>query len=92
MSYRSQAVASSVLGTALSLVLAALYTQYGPGEPATCFVVAVFLLVPLWCGLLMWGLKQQVPRRAWIGLGVPLVFALVILLWVSPVAAWGAKA
>lgn len=87
MSYRSQAVACGLLGTALSLVLAALYTQYGPGSPATRFVVAVFLLVPLWCGLLMWGLKQKVPRRAWIGLGMPLAFALAALLWVSPAMA-----
>lgn len=80
MSYRSQAVASGVLGTSLSVTIAALYAEYGPGDPASRFITAVFMLAPIWCGLLMWGLKQTSPCRAWIGLGILLLVTLILLI------------
>jgi len=80
MTYRSQAVASSVFGTALSFALCALYAQFGPGEPATNFVIALFLLVPLWSAIMVWGLKREDPRTAWIGLAAALGIASAVLI------------
>lgn len=68
MSYRSQAVASTFVGTPLAVALCALYAQFGPGAPATNFIMAIFLLVPIWSAILVWGLKRDNPRTAWIGL------------------------
>ncbi|MNZ27717.1 hypothetical protein D3C78_449380 [compost metagenome] len=75
MSYRSQALASTFLGTPLTLAVCALYAEYGPGLPYTDFVVAVFLLVPVWCVVMIWGLKRSQPRNSWIGLGSALAVA-----------------
>ncbi|MBO3278093.1 hypothetical protein [Pseudomonas schmalbachii] len=75
MSYRSQAVASTFLGTPLTLALCALYAEYGPGLPYTRFVVAVFLLVPVWCAVMIWGLKRAKSLSCWIGLGGALAIA-----------------
>ncbi|MED5611662.1 hypothetical protein VV867_28510 [Pseudomonas sp. JH-2] len=75
MSYRSQALASTFLGTPLTLTLCALYAEYGPGLPYTNAVVAVFLLAPVWCAVMIWGLKRATPRAAWMGLGGALALA-----------------
>jgi len=64
MSYLSQAVASTFLGTPLAFAVCALYVQFGPGDPATNFIMAIFLLVPVWSAILVWGLKRQSPRTA----------------------------
>lgn len=69
MSYRSQAVASVVLGTPLAFALCGLYAALGPARPATNYVTALFLLLPVWCAIMIWGLVQRDPRQSWLQLG-----------------------
>lgn len=80
MSYRSQAVASTFLGTPLTLVLCGLYAQFGPASPATDYITAVILAVPLWSAVMVWGLWRPDPRVAWLGLGGALASAVTALL------------
>ncbi|ATE61811.1 hypothetical protein [Thauera sinica] len=67
--YRSQAVASVVLGTPLAFALCGLYAAFGPAAAATNYLAALFLLLPVWCGILIWGLSHRQARQAWIHLG-----------------------
>lgn len=70
MSYRSQAVASVVLGTPLAFALCGLYAELGPAKPATNYLVALCLLLPVWCAVMVWGLAQRNPRQSWLQLGI----------------------
>ena len=81
MSYRSQAVASVLLGTPLSFAVCGLYAQFGPADPATDFLVGMCLLLPVWCAILMWGLKRERGSSAWAGLsaGCVVVGAIVLI-------------
>lgn len=80
MSYRSQAVATTFLGTPLAFGLCALYAGFGLGTPGTNFMVAAFLFLPVWAGIMVWGLKRENPRVAWAGLGLTLLLITAILL------------
>lgn len=78
MTYRSQAVGSVFLGTPLAFAICAFYAQFGPSEPATNYIVAIFLLLPVWSAVLIWGLKRQDPRTTWTGLAVALALAVAL--------------
>lgn len=68
-SYRSQAVASVVLGTPLTFGLCGLYVTVGPATPEVNYVTGILLLLPTWIAVLLWALTRRSARRAWLGLG-----------------------
>ncbi|MDR2128924.1 MAG: hypothetical protein LBP52_07650 [Burkholderiaceae bacterium] len=82
MTYRSQALASVVLGTPLTLALTGLYAQFGPGAPATNFIAALLLMTPIWLAVMVWTLKRTRGRTAWLGLGAAnlVVYTAILLL------------
>ncbi|ENO86976.1 hypothetical protein [Thauera linaloolentis] len=80
MSYRSQAVASVILGTPLAFALCGVYATLGPAEPATNYIAALFLLLPVWCGVLIWGLSRQRARQAWMHLGTGCAVMVCVFL------------
>lgn len=82
MSYRPQAVASVVLGTPLAFALCGVYAAIGPGEAATNYITALFLLLPVWCAVLIWGLSRRQPRQAWAHLGAGCLLAAVAFVTV----------
>lgn len=68
MTYRSQALASVILGTPLTLGLTGLYAQFGPAAPATNYIAALLLLTPIWLVVMVWTLKRETGITAWLGL------------------------
>lgn len=80
MSYRTQALASVVLGTPLTLALTGLYAQFGPAQPATNFIAALLLMTPIWLTIMVWTLKRTRGRVAWLGLGAANLIAFGVIL------------
>lgn len=68
MSYGSQATAGVVLGTPLAFVIAGIYAELGPADPATNFMAALYLSIPLWLAVMVWALKRTHALSAWGGL------------------------
>jgi 4-amino-4-deoxy-L-arabinose transferase-like glycosyltransferase len=67
--YWSQTFAAILLGTPLAFAVGGLYAQFGPSDPATNYIAAVMLLLPVWLGIMLWTLKRQKARSAWLVLG-----------------------
>ncbi len=78
--YRSQSIAATLLGTPLAFLLAGFWMQFGPGAPATNYYVANLLLIPIWCAIMIWGLKRERGSTVWIWLAVALAVAIAAML------------
>ncbi|MEX1828155.1 hypothetical protein [Luteibacter sp. CQ10] len=68
MSYGPQTLAGIVLGTPLTFLIVGLYAQWGPSDPSTNFIAALYFSVPVWLTIMIWALKRSSARTAWLTL------------------------
>lgn len=78
----SKTLAGVVLGCPLSFALCGIYGYLGPGSRLDNYFVVLFLLLPVWTGLISWAFARRTGLRAWVwlALGNVVGFGLLALV------------